>query len=42
MLAPHDKNIIDEVQKIQSIDDVNWTKNDNLIEYIEEDFDLVI
>ena len=41
VVAPHDKNIIEEVQKIQSIDDVNWNKNDNLIEYIEEDFDLI-
>ncbi|EOZ93592.1 Phosphoglucomutase [Indibacter alkaliphilus LW1] len=41
VVAPHDKNIIDEVQKIKSVDDVNWAKNDSLIEYIEEDFDLV-
>ncbi|WP_373494647.1 phospho-sugar mutase [Aquiflexum sp.] len=41
VVAPHDKNIIDEVQKIHSIDDVNWNKNDNFIEYIEEDFDLI-
>lgn len=41
VVAPHDKNIIKEVQKILSIDDVNWNKNDNLIEYIEEDFDLI-
>ncbi|WP_194975647.1 phospho-sugar mutase [Aquiflexum lacus] len=41
VVAPHDKNIIEEVQKINSIDDVNWNKNDNLIEYIEEDFDLI-
>lgn len=41
VVAPHDKNIIDEVQKIKSVDDVNWNKNDDLIEYIEEDFDLI-
>lgn len=41
VVAPHDKNIIDEVQKIKSVDDVNWNKNDKLIEYIEEDFDLI-
>jgi phosphoglucomutase len=40
VVAPHDKNIITEVLKIKSIDDVNWNKNDALIEYIEEDFDL--
>jgi phosphoglucomutase len=41
VVAPHDKNIINEVLKIKSIDDVNWNKNDALIEYIEKDFDLV-
>lgn len=41
VVAPHDKNIIDEVQKITSFDDVNWNKNDSLIEYIEEDFDKI-
>jgi phosphoglucomutase len=41
VVAPHDKNIITEVQKITSMDDVKWEKNDALIEYIEEDFDLI-
>lgn len=41
VVPPHDKNIITEVLKIKSIDDVNWNKNNNLIEYIEEDFDLI-
>ncbi|MCC6009358.1 MAG: phospho-sugar mutase [Rhodobacteraceae bacterium] len=41
VVAPHDKNIINEVQKITSMDDVKWDKNDALIEYIEEDFDLI-
>ena len=41
VVAPHDKNIISEVQKITSIDDVKWEKNDALIEYIESDFDLI-
>jgi phosphoglucomutase len=41
VVAPHDKNIIDEVMKITSFDDVNWNKNDALIEYIEEDFDKI-
>lgn len=40
VVAPHDTNIIKEVQKIVSVDDVNWEKNASLIEYIEEDFDL--
>lgn len=41
VVAPHDKNIITEVLKIKSIDDVNWNKNDALKEFIEEDFDLI-
>ncbi|MFC3414703.1 phospho-sugar mutase [Algoriphagus hitonicola] len=41
VVAPHDKNIIKEVQKITSFDLVNWNKNDDLIEYIEEDFDRI-
>ncbi|SDD23928.1 phosphoglucomutase [Algoriphagus faecimaris] len=39
VVAPHDKNIIAEVQKITSFDMVNWNKRDELIMYIEEDFD---
>ncbi|NVJ86144.1 MAG: phospho-sugar mutase [Algoriphagus sp.] len=41
VVAPHDKNIIDEVKKITSFDLVNWDKNDDLIEYIEDDFDQI-
>ena len=41
VVAPHDKNIIDEVLKITSMDDVNWNKDDDLIEFIEEDFDKI-
>lgn len=41
VVAPHDKNIIDEVQKITSMDKVNWNNNDALIEYIEDDFDWI-
>lgn len=39
VVAPHDKNIIEEVKQITSFDDVNWNKNDALFQYIEEDFD---
>jgi phosphoglucomutase len=39
VVAPHDVNIINEVQKITSIDEVNWNKNEGLIEYIDADFD---
>lgn len=41
VVAPHDTNIIKEVQKITSFDQVNWNKNDALLEYIEEDFDAI-
>lgn len=41
VVAPHDKNIIDEVMKITSMDAVNWNKNDSFLEYIEEDFDKI-
>lgn len=39
VVAPHDLNIIAEVQKITSIDEVKWNKNEGLIEYIDSDFD---
>ncbi|MDF2157771.1 phospho-sugar mutase [Algoriphagus sp. CAU 1675] len=41
VVAPHDTNIIKEVQKITSFDLVNWDKDDSLIQYIEEDFDQI-
>lgn len=41
VVAPHDTNIIKEVQKITSFDQVNWNKNDALLQYIEEDFDAI-
>ncbi|WP_026969904.1 phospho-sugar mutase [Algoriphagus terrigena] len=41
VVAPHDTNIIKEVQKITSFDQVNWDKNDALFQYIEEDFDAI-
>ncbi|EON74708.1 Phosphoglucomutase [Lunatimonas lonarensis] len=41
VVPPHDKNIIQEVLKIKSVDDVKWQRNEALISYIEEDHDLV-
>jgi phosphoglucomutase len=41
VVAPHDTNIIKEVQKITSFEQVNWNKNDSLFHYIEEDFDTI-
>jgi phosphoglucomutase len=41
IVAPHDKNIILEVEKITTFEEVKWEKNDSLIEYIDEDFDSI-
>lgn len=41
VVAPHDTNIIKEVQKITSFDQVNWNKNDSLFHFIEDDFDAI-
>ena len=41
VVAPHDENIIKEVQKITSFEQVNWNNQDELIHYIEEDFDAI-
>ncbi|MFC3881356.1 phospho-sugar mutase [Algoriphagus namhaensis] len=41
VVAPHDKNIIDEVNKITSFDMVKWDQNDELFHFIEEDFDSI-
>ena len=36
---PHDKNIIDEVKKISSVDDIKFERNPDLIETLGEDMD---
>jgi len=41
VVAPHDANIIREVQKITSFDQVNWNKQEQLIHYIGEEFDQI-
>ena len=41
VVAPHDTNIIKEVQKITSFEQVNWNKQDQLLHYIEEEFDSI-
>ncbi len=38
---PHDQNIVDEVAKIKSPDEVNFNKNDSLIEILGADFDQI-
>lgn len=39
LISPHDKNVIDEVNKIQNIGEVKFTRNENLIELIGSDID---
>ncbi len=39
MVAPHDKNVINEVNAIASIDEVKFDKNEDLIEIIGKDVD---
>lgn len=39
LVPPHDKNVIREVQKIVSVDDVKWTGNDSNITIIGKEID---
>ncbi len=39
LISPHDKNVIDEVNKIQSIDEVKFARNENLIEIVGSNID---
>ena len=39
IIKPHDKNIIAEVQKIKSVDDIHFTENPALIEVISDEVD---
>ncbi|MDN5200919.1 phospho-sugar mutase [Fulvivirgaceae bacterium BMA10] len=39
LTPPHDKNVIDEVNAIQSIDDVNFAKDEGKIQIIGKDID---
>ncbi len=41
LISPHDKNVIAEVDKIKSIDDVKFEGNNDLIEIIGEEVDKV-
>ena len=41
IISPHDKNVINEVNNIGTIDNVNFKGNDSLIEYVNDDFDQV-
>ena len=39
LVPPHDKNVITEVEKIKSLDDVKWSGNENNIHLIGKDTD---
>lgn len=39
LIAPHDKNVVAEVQKISSVDDVKFVGNPDLITILGKDFD---
>lgn len=39
LVAPHDKMVMNEVQKIDSIDEVKFERNDDLVEMIGEEMD---
>ncbi|MDL2223340.1 phospho-sugar mutase, partial [Bacteroidales bacterium OttesenSCG-928-M11] len=39
VIAPHDRNIIAEVNKIKSVDEINFKGNKNLIELLTEEID---
>ncbi len=39
MVPPHDKNVIAEVEKITSVDDVKWSGNESNIEIIGKELD---
>ncbi len=39
VIAPHDKNIIDEVNKIKSVKEINFKGNSQLIEILAEEID---
>ncbi len=41
LIAPHDKNVIDEVRKIKSFDDVRFDGKDELIQMIGEETDIL-
>jgi phosphoglucomutase len=39
LVPPHDVNVIDEVSKITSVDEVKWERHSNLVQTIGEDID---
>lgn len=41
LVAPHDKNVITEVNAIQSVSDIKFERNDTNITIVKEDFDRI-
>jgi phosphoglucomutase len=41
LVPPHDKNVIEHVRKIKSIDEVKFTRNDNFIQLIGKEIDTI-
>jgi len=41
LISPHDKNVIDEVKMITSIDEVKFNRNDKLVESVGEEIDKI-
>jgi len=39
LTPPHDQNVINEVNLIQSIDDINFTRNESLVKLVDPSFD---
>ena len=40
LVPPHDLNVINEVTKICSVDEVKWERNQNLVKVVKEEMDL--
>jgi len=41
LISPHDKNVIDEVNKISSINEIKFKRNNNLVELVGESIDKI-
>lgn len=41
LVAPHDKNVINEVNAIQSVNDIKFERDNNHITLVDEDFDKI-
>ncbi|MEZ5082439.1 MAG: phospho-sugar mutase [Bacteroidales bacterium] len=41
LISPHDKNVINEVNKITTLDEVKFNRNNDLVEYLGDDIDTI-